>query len=189
VLERGYAEYGLVSEKRVDAEGNEYDYVPAEYTITSKSGASYTVLIGDAIVSDAGYYVKLEGEENKSVYVMSNTNYDTTLLAPVENMITPMLTYPTTLTECYDVEDFTLASYPDGKEGKPNIHVSFDFIDLLSRENTMYATEPYQPNAGGGYAYSGYRMSSTEISPVLQELYNPTITRVLKLGITKEALA
>lgn len=189
VLERGYAEYGLVPEKRVDAQGNEYDYVPAEYTITSKSGASYTVLIGDAIVSDAGYYVKLKGEENKSVYVMSNTNYDTTLLSTVESMITPMLTYPTTLTECYDVEDFTLASYPDGKEGKPNIHVSFDFIDLLSRENTMYATEPYQPNAGGGYAYSGYRMSSTEISPVLQELYNPTITRVLKLGITKEALA
>ena len=189
VLERGYAEYGLVPEVRVDAEGNEYDYAPAEYTITSKSGASYTVLIGDAIVSDAGYYVKLKGEQNKSVYVMSNTNYDVTLLAPVEQLITPMLTYPTTLTDCYDVEDFTLASYPDGREGEARIHVSFDYIDLLAREKTLYSTEPYQPNVGGGYKYSGYRLSSTEISPVLQELYDPNVTRVLKLGINKDTLA
>ena len=189
VLERGYAEYGLTPEVRVDDEGNEYDYVPAEYTVTSVSGVSYTVLIGDAIVSDAGYYVKLKGEENKSVYVMSNTNYDKTLLAPVEQLITPLLTYPTTLTECYDVEDFTLASYPDGSDGEPYIHVSFDYIDLLERENTMYSTEPYQPNAGGGYKYSGYRLSSTEISPVLQELYDPNVTGVLKLGIDQAALA
>ena len=188
VLKNGYAEYGLVPETRVDANGNEYDYVPAEYTITSKSGEKYTVLIGDAIVSDAGYYVKLAGEENKSVYVMGNTNYDASLLAPIEQMITPMITYPTTLTLCYYVEDFTVASYPDGNPEKPNVCVSFDYIDLLERENTMYSTEPYVPNVGGGYEYGGYRLSTNEISPILQALYDPNVTRICKLGITDEAL-
>ncbi len=188
VLEHGYAEYGLAPETRVDGDGNEYAYVPAQYTVTSKSGVSYTVLIGDAIVSDAGYYVKLAGEENRSVYVMSNTNYDASLLVRVEDMITPMLTYPTTLTNCYNVQDFTIASYADGDTEHPLIELSLDYIDMAERENTMYTSEPYIANPGGGYRYDGYRLNTNEISPVLQQLYDPAITRVCKLGITQAAL-
>lgn len=188
VLEHGYAEYGLADETRVDEQGNEYAYSPARYTVTSKDGASYTVLIGDAIISDAGYYVKLQGDDYPSVYVMSSTNYDAALLGRIEDMITPLLTYPTTINDCYNVEDFILASYPDGDLDNPKTALSFDYIDMADRENTMYSAEPYLPNQGGGYKYSGYRLNSNEISPMLQCLYDPNVTRVCKLGITPEAL-
>ena len=188
VLQHGYAEYGLVEQTRLDADGNEYLYTPARYTVTSKQGESYTVLIGDAIVSDAGYYVKLEGDDYPSVYVMSSTNYDATLLARIEDLITPLLTHPTTLNECYNVENFILASY-EGDLKDPDIKLSFDYIDMSERENTMYSAEPYLAREGGGYKYSGYRINSNEISPVLQCLYDPNVIRVCRLGITDEALA
>ncbi len=188
VLKRGYAEYGLVAETRVDEEGNEYDYKPVRYTVTSTAGVSHTVLIGDPIISEAGYYVKLEGEEYPSVYIMGNSTYESALLCRVEDLITPMLTYPTTLNNCFNVENFVLGTYSeDGKT--TNVDVAFDYIDLTERENSMYSTEPYQANAGGGYKYSGYRLNGTELSNMTQQLYQPNIVRVCELGLTRELLA
>ena len=187
VLKRGYAEYGLVAETRVDEEGNEYDYKPTRYTVTSTAGVSHTVLIGDPIISEAGYYVKLEGDDYPSVYIMGNSTYESALLCRVEDLITPMLTYPTTLNNCFNVENFVLATYEDDNTS-PNIDVAFDYIDLTARENSMYSTEPYQANEGGGYKYSGYRLNGTELSNVTQNLYQPNITRICELGLTKDVL-
>lgn len=188
VLKRGYAEYGLVPETRVDEEGNEYEYTPTRYTVTSKSGVSHTVLIGDKLISEGGYYVKMEGDDNPAVYIMSNTTYESALLLPLEQLITPIITYPTTLMNCYNVENFIIASRsPDGSD-EPVIELAFDFIDLLERENSLYSTEPYLAEEGGGYKYAGYRLNGNAISTLLQAIYEPNINRVCKLGATREDL-
>ncbi len=102
------AEYGLVAETRTDGEGNEYDYVPAYFTVTAGNGESFTVLIGDAIVSDAGYYVQLKGRD--TVYILSASGIKDILLEPLEVLLTPMLSYPSSMNTYFDVEHFTILS-------------------------------------------------------------------------------
>ncbi len=203
VAELGYAEYGLVAETRVDENGNEYEYVPTQYTIvgalrnaddTLKKNAdgtaqtiSHTVIVGDPIVGGGGYYCKMAGDENKSVYIMNNDNYDQALLQPIESLITPVITYPTSLTMCTNVENFYLATCNDGNRYDLTIDVAFDYIDLTMRTNTMYSTEPYQTGSGYQYQYGGYRLHGDRLSTILQLMYSPTIQRICKLGVHTES--
>lgn len=195
VLKRGYAEYGLEEEMRVDEDGNEYLYQPATFTITSKDGVTHTVLIGDKIVSEAGYYCKLaDSEENKTVYVMSDSSYGQAILQPIENLVTPMIVYPMSLNNYYNVEDFIIGHYTgelDEKgEEELEIDVAFDFIPMAQRQNTMYTSETYEiKDELFRYKYSGYRLDNDMISVVLQSLYETNFTRVCKLGLTDEAMA
>ena len=187
VQTHGYAAYGLVPETRTDADGNEYAYEPASYTITSKSGVSHTVLIGDPIVSEAGYYVKMAGEDKSAVYIMSATNYDSSLMLPVEQLITPAINYPATNTNYFDVRNFVLAR-PGSEEDEPlDVMLAFDFIDLERRENSMYTTTPYVP--AESYRYQDYRLDSTAVSSVLEALSQVNFVGIRKLGVTRETLA
>ena len=183
----GYEAYGLAPETRVDEQGNEYSYRPTSYTITSKAGVSHTVLVGDPIVSEAGYYVKLAGEDNRAVYIMSATNYDGALLLPIEQLITPMINYPASNTNYFDVLDFVLARPADDAEGSSDILLAFDYIDLEERENSMYTTTPYIPDES--YQYKDYRLNSTAVSSVLEALSGVNFVGVRKLGLSEEVLA
>ena len=194
VLKRGYAEYGLEEEMRVDEEGNEYLYKPATFTITSKEGVSHTVIIGDKIVSEAGYYCKLaDSEENKTVYVMSDSSYGQAILQPIENLVTPTIVYPMSLNTYYNVEDFIIGHYTGevDEKGDPEIEidVAFDYIPMDQRENTMYTSETYEiKDELFRYKYDGYRLDNDMIAVVLQNLYQTNFTRVCKLGLTDEAI-
>lgn len=199
VAELGYDEYGLIEETRVDEEGNEYTYRPTTYTIVgAKKNADgtwmkdsegnvvtveHTVIVGDPVVGGGGYYCKLAGDENKSVYIMNNDNYDKALLQPVESLITPIITYPSSLTTCFNVENFILAECIDGSKYNLNIEVAFDYIDLTMRSSTMYSAEPYQTGSGYRYQYGGYRLNGDVLSTILQALYEPAIVRVCELGV------
>ena len=199
VQELGYAEYGLVAETRVDKDGNEYEYKPTTYTIvgglknadgTWKKDAEgnvetveHTVIVGDPIVGGGGYYCKLAGDENKSVYIMNNDNYDMALLQPIENLITPMITYPSSLTSCFNVENFVLASCVGGNIENLNVEVAFDYIDLTMRSKTMTSSDPYITGSGYRFKYGGYRLSADVISAVLQNFYQPNIVGIKKLGV------
>lgn len=195
VLKRGYAEYGLESEVRVDENGNEYDYTPATFTITSKDGVTHTVIIGDKVVSDAGYYCKLaDSDDNKAVYIMSESSYGKAIMRPIEELITPMIVYPMSMTTYYNVEDFIISHYGDelDEDGKPQleIDIAFDFVPMAVRTNTMYSAESFEINEKlFKYKYDGYRLDNDAVSTVLQNLYQTNITRICKLGITDEALA
>ncbi|MBE6676868.1 MAG: hypothetical protein E7594_08530 [Ruminococcaceae bacterium] len=101
-----FAEYGLAPETRKDEEGNEYEYVPAQFTVTAGDGSAYTVLIGDAIVSGAGYYVQLQGRN--TVYILSASGFEDFVLQPIEVLVTPMITYPTSMNTYFDVEHFVI---------------------------------------------------------------------------------
>lgn len=202
VLELGYAEYGLVPETRVDEDGNEYDYVPTEYTITgAKKNAdgswmmgadgkvetvSHTVIIGDPVVGGGGYYCKLAGDENKTVYIMNNDNYEKALFQPIENLIIPRITYPVSITTSFNVENFLIGAFANGNGSEPEIEVAFDYIDLTMRSNTMYSSDPYQTGSGYRYQYGGYRLNGDVLSNILQMLYEPSIVRICKLGIHKD---
>ena len=189
VQAHGYAEYGLEQQMRTDGQGNEYLYTPTRYTVTAKNGVSHTVLIGDPIVSEAGYYVKLDDENAPAVYIMSNTTYEKALLCSVEELITPLITYPTTVNNYFNVENFVLASLdqsgtdPEGNDAQ--IAVAFDYIDIKERSNSLYSASPYRVT-DGDYRYNGYLLNDTTISTVQEQLYQPRILRVCKLGPDKE---
>lgn len=101
-----FAEYGLIAETRTDEEGKEYDYKPATFTVTAGDGTAYTVIVGDAIVSGAGYYVQLEGRN--TVYILSASGIENFVLSPLESMLTPMVTYPSSMNTYFDVEHFVI---------------------------------------------------------------------------------
>ncbi len=200
VAELGLAEYGLVSQTRTDEEGNEYEYTPIEYTITGalknadgswKKDAdgkvvtvSHTVIIGDPVVGNGGYYCMLKGD-NK-VYIMNNDNYEKALFQPIENLITPRITYPATMTTCFNVENFLLGTCIDGSHLNIDVDVAFDYIDLTMRSSTMYSAEPYQTGSGYRYQFGGYRLHSDVLSTILQAMYEPSISKICKLGIHKD---
>lgn len=101
-----FAEYGLAPETRKDEEGNEYDYTPAYFTVTAGDGNAYTVLVGDPIVSGAGYYVQLKGRN--TVYILSASGFEDFVLQPLEVLLTPMITYPSSMNTYFDVEHFVI---------------------------------------------------------------------------------
>lgn len=143
-----YAEYGLAPETRVkqdengdpvlDEDGNEvlYDYTPTWYTIkTVEPDAatgldSYTMTIGDAIVSGAGYYARYEGRD--VIYVLSSTNLDAAVLQPIETLVTPMVCYPMTMNTYFSVENFILRTDIDYE--KVTLHIAAAYAGILNEE-------------------------------------------------------
>ena len=199
-----FTEYGLVSEERVDEEGNTYTYNPVTYTLTDISGNKYDMIIGDPIVSGAGYYAQYKGRD--AVYILSN-ELAKTLLEPIESLVTPMIVYPMTLTTYFDVDNFTLMSYDyegaaaagidlSKKDMTPEeeaaseefikILTSFQYIDLTERENTERSSIPYIMSPLSGL--DQYDAHSINIDQCLQSFYETTFVGVKKLGLTEKAL-
>ncbi len=112
-----YSEYGLAPETRtkLDEEGKEvlddkgnpvtYDYEPTWYTVTTMTGETYRVTLGDATVSGAGYYARYEGRD--TVYILASAHMDEAVLQPIEALITPMMVYPMSLNTYFQVSNFT----------------------------------------------------------------------------------
>ena len=112
-----YSEYGLAPEVRVeldengkellDKDGNPvtYNYVPTWYTVTTMTEESYTVTLGDATVSGAGYYARYGDRD--TIYILSSINLDAAVLQPVEALIAPMMVYPMSLNTYFQVSNFT----------------------------------------------------------------------------------
>ncbi len=203
-----YTEYGLAPEVRVDEEGNEYNYEPCWYRISDINGNSHTVYVGDAVPSRTGYYVKLTNRD--AVYVMNfsiegsmlgmydGKTYDSiesVLHVPIEQFVTPLVTYPMEMNTYFDVETFTIwegekfNSIPedatDEELEKLDIDpiVSFSYWDLEERTGTFYANTPYV------LAYpEGYVANDGSIDVCLQSFYTLSPKGVVKLGIEEEDL-
>lgn len=199
-----FTEYGLAVEERVDEEGNTYTYNPVTYTLTDISGNKYEMIIGDPIVSGAGYYAQYKGRD--AVYILSN-ELAKTLLEPIETLVTPMVVYPMTLTTYFDVDNFTLMRYdyegaaaagvdlskenatPEEEaaaEKFVKILTSFKYIDLTERENTERSSIPYIMSTLSGL--SAYDAHSINIDQCLQSFYNMAFVGVKKLGLTEKAM-
>lgn len=203
-----YTEYGLAPEVRVDEEGNEYNYEPCWYRISDINGNSHTVYVGDAVPSRTGYYVKLTDRD--AVYVMNfsiegsmlgmydGKTYDSiesVLHVPIEQFVTPLVTYPMEMNNYFDVDTFTIwegakfQSIPDDATeeelDKLDIDpiVSFTFKDLDERTGTFYANTPYFLLYPAGYV-----ANDGSIDSCLQSFYTLSPKGVVKLGIEEADL-
>ena len=201
-----YTEYGLAPEKRVDENGNEYDYSPYWYRVTDLDGNSHTVYIGDPVPSNTGYYVKLTDRD--AVYVMNYSldgsylgmydgkTYDSiasVLHEPIEKFVTPLVTYPMELNSYFDVESFTIwegekfnaipDNITDEELDKLDLDpiVSFTFWDLDERTGTFYANTPYVLGFPEGYV-----ANDNSIDTCLQAFYTLSPLGVVELGIDDE---
>ena len=109
-----FAEYGLAAQKRVktdkDETGNEieveYDYEPAWYVITTMTGESHKVIIGDKTVTGTGYYARYEGRD--TIYVLGTSGFDGYMLSAIESYITPTIVYPMRSVDYFNVRDFMI---------------------------------------------------------------------------------
>ena len=181
-----------------DMERVTYEYTPAYYVLTDINGNRYKVIIGDKLVTGGGYYVQYVdmsgGVETprEAVYVLS-ADIGNSLLAPIEDFVTPMITYPMTMNSYFDVEDFIVLRRTESAESETGFDytetVSFTYIDLTERENTINASVPYVFNENSkspAAALKGYQPSSNNISSALQSLYSPSCVGVHKFAPTPE---
>lgn len=95
--EAGLAEYGL-------------DEPQASWTVTSTTGESYKILVGDNLITEGGYYVKYE--PRNAVYILSNTLADT-VLQPSYKLLSPLLTAGMQTNNYFYIDEFTI--WKDGE--------------------------------------------------------------------------
>ncbi|MBE6597333.1 MAG: hypothetical protein E7641_06665 [Ruminococcaceae bacterium] len=182
-----FSEYGLVPEQRIDEEGNPYEYTPAYYILTDMNGNKHKVLVGDLTVTGEGYYVqyvKIEnGTETKrdAVYIIS-AEFGDSLLRPVEDFVTPMVAYPSTITTYFDVQDFSVSVRNGDTVDKT---VGFSFIDLAERENTVNVTAPFIFTSDN---LDGYMPDVDNIYNVLETFYQMEFVGVKKLVPSRQDL-
>ena len=226
MLENGkidYSEYGLAEEKRTttetDESGNEveikYDYQPAWYVITTMSGDTHKVYIGDLTVTGTGYYAKYEGRD--TIYVLSSSGMQEYVLGKVESFLTPMIAIPTGETSYFNVKDFKIYKNIDYKSiydelesifGDPDEieDGSIEFEEFNETFNALFdkysqkachfsyieASErentlySYTPYRSEIELAGGYYINSDNIDKVLYAMHSSDFTGVIKLSPTEE---
>ncbi len=233
-----YAEYGLSGEVRerveLDSDGNEmtvkYDYVPAYYIVTAVNGDWHKVIVGDKTVTGGSYYAKYEGGEvngkaqspRDTVYVMNiaeiaisegYNGYDL-LNGRIENFVTPQIVYPMSVTDYFNVANFSIYKDIDytgiytalaekfgeadiGSEAfskeYENLFVElskkvcdFSFYDMSERKGSMDAYVPYKSNIK--YT-SGYYLNSDNVDKVLAAFYDTDFGEVVKISPSDDELS
>ncbi len=158
--EEDLAEYGL-------------DTPIARWTVTTTTGEKHTVYLGDNLITEGGYYAQYKGRD--SIYILSNT-LESTILQPVEKLITPYLTagvmtsndyfYATNFTIWHNEELFLrIANVDESKMSDPNAIV----------ETEMIYPKGYTPNDNNYFQ-------------ILYELMSLQGTEAVKIGLTSEIL-
>lgn len=110
---------------------------PAWYLLTTMSGKTYKVLIGNQIPTGGGYYCMFDGRN--AVYVL-DSSLSSTLLADVKSMITPSLGYPISTSDMFKVDDFQII-----KEKK-----LFLWVDTLTAEESGKDLPSYEAKFPAG---------------------------------------
>jgi len=147
------------------------DEPQAWYTLTTLDGSKHTVNIGDMIPTGGGYYCSYAGRN--AVYVL-DYSMETTLLAPIVNMITPILSYPLKTNDYFTVRDFYIL---EGEEYK----IWVDYVEE-NKEIDAPNTTCYVMKAPGQY------IPSSGYETMLQKFTNFTGLRTMEVGSASEAL-
>ncbi len=147
---------------------------------------TYTVHIGDAILSGAGYYVRLEGRG--SVYIVTTDYIETTILQPIEQLVVPRVTYPVSVTYHSMGKDFLLGRIDDWTKDKVELEtlVAFTYSELEERINTMNSTRPYLP---GISVMSGYNINENSAISVFETFYSIEAIACRRIGLTAKTMA
>ena len=147
---------------------------------------TYTVHIGDAILSGGGYYVRLEGRG--SVYIVTTDYIKDTVLQPIEEIIVPRVVFPVSVTYHSMGKDFLLGYLPTWQDEKIELEtiVSFTYSELEERINTMNSTRPYLP---GISVMSGYHINENSAISVFETFYSIEAIACRRIGLTAETMA
>ena len=147
---------------------------------------TYTVHIGDAILSGAGYYVRLEGRG--SVYIVTTDYIEATILQPIEELVVPRAVFPVSVTYHSMGKDFLLGYLPTWQDSKIELEtlVSFTYSELEERINTMNSTRPYLP---GISVMSGYHINENSAISVFENFYSIECMGCRKIGLNAETMA
>ncbi len=191
-----YSEYGLEAEKRVDDDGNEYDYQPTKYTLTTLEGEKHTIIMGDRLVTGEGYYCVYENGEGDTakrrdaIYVIDHvdhgatfglgSNVESTLLGPAKNLVAPIITYPASKNDYFDVQNFTISKYTGANYSDI---VSFSYLSEYYRGNSAEALHPYIFN---DLTFGTYRPNHDRIDLLFKRIFlEPEILGIEELGISQ----
>lgn len=164
-----------------------YNYVPASYVIYGIDSAtgeniSHKMIIGDRLINGGGYYAQYvdteTGERRDTVYTLGGT-IEGTLLAPAKSLVNPGIAYPTTSTNYFDVSDFTINQKVDSTVGNYEEIITFSFIDMADREDTVEGIHPYKFTKG---EFTGFRPNYDNIDACLLSLMDPTINEICVLS-------
>ena len=159
-----------------------YEYTPAFYIVASKTGERHKMIIGDRLINGGGYYAQYEdietGERKPAVYVLNSSIKDT-LLSPADTIVEPMIAYPTTTNDYFDVTDFTVYKKESDQRGDYDKIISFNYIDIADRENTVEGIHPYEFSDG---QFSGFRPNYDNIDACLLSLMDSTINDIIKIS-------
>lgn len=154
---------------------------PAWYTLTSREGDKHTVYIGDMIPTGAGYYCRYKDRD--AVYVLSSS-LASTLLAPLESIITPMLTFPMNTNDYFTIENFTIMKGED-------ITVMLTYLDEEEKEAEasmsaykMLAPASYTVN-DSNYSLALEVLTAFEGTSTL--IYDPTEEEMEQYGLLNPA--
>ena len=153
-------------------------------TYEADPARTYTMLIGDRILSGTGFYVKLDVSD--SIYIISSTYIEQSVLLPIEELIVPKATYPVSFNEHTMVRDFFLTrleSWGDGDTVSGDAIVAFDYEELDYRKNTLRTTNPYVSNSKLLKGMSGYEINDGKASDALQLLYTMEYVKCHAIGI------
>ena len=102
-----------VGQDLTDAELAEYglDHPQASWTLTDTTGKTYTMYVGDELLTEGGYYVMYEGRPG-AVYIVSPTIADT-ILQPAYHLLSPLLTAGLSTNTYFFVDEFTVMKGED----------------------------------------------------------------------------
>lgn len=220
-----FAEYGLAAQKRVktekDENGNEieveYNYEPAWYVITTMTGESHKVIIGDKTVTGTGYYARYEGRD--TIYVLGTSGFDGYMLNSVESYITPTIVYPMRSVDYFNVRDFMIYGNVDYNKIYTALYEKYGEVKIeeldeetrkkfnddyakLFEENSRKLCEfsylgvdgrtgtlyAHDPYSNGLDYAKGYYLNSNSLDIVLSSFYETDFTGVVKLSPTDEDL-
>lgn len=126
---------------------------PASFCVTTLTGKTHKVYVGNKITTGGGYYARYDGRD--TVYVL-DTTLASTVLRPIEDYVTPLLSYPTSINTYFLIENFTVFRGED-------VFVSFTYLEDDER-NPLYTYSSFamlQPGEGT-YCPSGYLDSALQ---------------------------
>ena len=176
-----------------DADGNDM-YKDGKYVIDYDENGNpqadpkktYTVYIGDAILSGAGYYVLLEGRET-SVYIVTTDYIEDTILQPIETLVVPRVVYPVSVTYHSMARDFVLGKLDDWTKGEVNLQpiVSFTYSELEERVNTVNSIRPY---LSGMDVMAGYNINENSAIAIFETFYSIEAIACRRIGLTAETM-
>ena len=147
---------------------------------------TYTVYVGDAILSGAGYYVRLEGRES-SIYIVTTDYIQDTILQPIEALVVPRIVYPVSVTYHSMGKDFILGKLDDWTKEDYELEtiVAFTYSELEERVNTVNSIRPYLSAVD---VMSGYNINENSAISIFETLYSIQAISCCRIGLTAETM-